>query len=192
MKRGLDIVLILATAPLWVPLAAFTALLVLIFMGRPVFFFDERSGALGKPFRLVKFRSMLEGIGSDAERLTRFGRFLRSTSLDELPELWNVIKGEMSLVGPRPLPVRYLPRYTDEQRRRLDVRPGVTGLAQINGRNQISWSDKFHYDLEYVERQSLLLDVKILLLTVGKVLLQSGVNNSANETMPEFDGESHG
>jgi lipopolysaccharide/colanic/teichoic acid biosynthesis glycosyltransferase len=161
-------------------------------MGRPVFFFDERSGALGKPFRLVKFRSMLDGVGSDAERLTRFGRFLRSTSLDELPELWNVIKGEMSLVGPRPLPVRYLPRYTDEQRRRLEVRPGVTGLAQINGRNQISWSDKFHYDLEYVERQSLLLDVKILLLTVGKVLLQSGVNNSANETMPEFDGESHG
>lgn len=192
MKRGLDIILILATAPFWVPLASFTALLVLIFMGRPVFFFDERSGALGKPFRLVKFRSMLEGVGSDAERLTRFGRFLRSTSLDELPELWNVIKGEMSLVGPRPLPVRYLPRYTDEQRRRLEVRPGVTGLAQINGRNQISWSDKFHYDLEYVERQSLLLDVKILLLTVGKVLLQSGVNNSANETMPEFDGESHG
>jgi lipopolysaccharide/colanic/teichoic acid biosynthesis glycosyltransferase len=135
---------------------------------------------------------MLDGVGSDAERLTRFGRFLRSTSLDELPELWNVIKGEMSLVGPRPLPVRYLPRYTDEQRRRLEVRPGVTGLAQINGRNQISWSDKFHYDLEYVERQSLLLDVKILLLTVGKVLLQSGVNNSVNETMPEFDGESHG
>lgn len=192
MKRGLDIILILATAPLWVPLASFTALLVLIFMGRPVFFFDERSGALGKPFRLVKFRSMLDGVGSDAERLTRFGRFLRSTSLDELPELWNVIKGEMSLVGPRPLPVRYLPRYTDEQRRRLEVRPGVTGLAQINGRNQISWSDKFHYDLEYVERQSLLLDVKILLLTVGKVLLQSGVNNSENETMPEFDGESHG
>ncbi|MBO5751733.1 MAG: sugar transferase, partial [Kiritimatiellae bacterium] len=145
-----------------------------------------------KPFRLVKFRSMLDGVGSDAERLTRFGRFLRSTSLDELPELWNVIKGEMSLVGPRPLPVRYLPRYTDEQRRRLEVRPGVTGLAQINGRNQISWSDKFHYDLEYVERQSLLLDVKILLLTVGKVLLQSGVNNSENVTMPEFDGESHG
>lgn len=192
MKRGLDIILILATAPFWVPLASFTALLVLIFMGRPVFFFDERSGALGKPFRLVKFRSMLEGVGSDAERLTRFGRFLRSTSLDELPELWNVIKGEMSLVGPRPLPVRYLPRYTDEQRRRLEVRPGVTGLAQINGRNQISWSDKFHYDLEYVERQSLLLDVKILLLTVGKVLLQSGVNNSENVTMPEFDGESHG
>ena len=192
MKRGLDIILILATAPFWVPLASFTALLVLIFMGRPVFFFDERSGALGKPFRLVKFRSMLDGVGSDAERLTRFGRFLRSTSLDELPELWNVIKGEMSLVGPRPLPVRYLPRYTDEQRRRLEVRPGVTGLAQINGRNQISWSDKFHYDLEYVERQSLLLDVKILLLTVGKVLLQSGVNNSENVTMPEFDGESHG
>lgn len=192
MKRGLDIILILATAPFWVPLASFTALLVLIFMGRPVFFFDERSGALGKPFRLVKFRSMLDGVGSDAERLTRFGRFLRSTSLDELPELWNVIKGEMSLVGPRPLPVRYLPRYTDEQRRRLDVRPGVTGLAQINGRNQISWSDKFHYDLEYVERHSLLLDVKILLLTVGKVFLQSGVNNSENVTMPEFDGESHG
>ena len=192
MKRGLDIILILATAPFWVPLASFTALLVLIFMGRPVFFFDERSGALGTPFRLVKFRSMLDGVGSDAERLTRFGRFLRSTSLDELPELWNVIKGEMSLVGPRPLPVRYLPRYTDEQRRRLDVRPGVTGLAQINGRNQISWSDQFHYDLDYVERHSLLLDVKILLLTVGKVFLQSGVNNSENVTMPEFDGESHG
>lgn len=189
MKRGLDIFLTLATAPLWVPLAVFTAAGVFLFLGRPVFFFDERSGLSGRPFRLVKFRSMRCGVGSDSERLTRFGRFLRSSSLDELPELWNVLRGDMSLVGPRPLPVRYLPRYTERQRRRLEVRPGVTGLAQIGGRNAISWDEKFRLDVEYVERRSFAMDLRILAVTAFKVLARSGVNSSESETMPEFRGE---
>ncbi len=188
MKRGLDIILVLLTAPVWVPLAAFAGVAVFLFMGRPIFFTDERSGVGGRPFRLIKFRTMRAGSGGDMQRLTRFGRFLRSSSLDELPELWNVLIGEMSLVGPRPLPVRYLERYSSAQRRRLDVRPGVTGLAQISGRNSISWEEKFRLDLEYVEKRSLLMDLRILAVTAGKVVARSGINSSEGATMPEFTG----
>ena len=188
MKRALDIALTVAAAPLWVPLAALVAAAVLVSMGRPVFFFDDRSGLGGRPFRLVKFRSMRSGPGGDAERMTRLGRFLRAYSLDELPELWNVLRGDMSLVGPRPLPVRYLGRYSPAQRRRLEVRPGVTGLAQVNGRNAISWDEKFRLDVEYVERRSFLMDVRILAVTVLRVLMPSGVESAPGETMPEFRG----
>ena len=188
MKRLLDIILVLLTAPLWLPLAVFVALLVLVFLGRPVFFTDERAGLAGRPFRMVKFRSMRVGTGSDADRLTRFGRLLRGSSLDELPELLNVLRGEMSLVGPRPLPVRYLPRYTPEQMRRHEVRPGLTGWAQVNGRNSLSWEEKFRYDIEYVERRTLWLDVRICLMTVVQVVLPRGISHAGEATMPEFEG----
>ena len=188
MKRGLDIFLTVGLAPIWVPVAAAVAVAVFLFMGRPVFFFDERSGLGGRPFRMVKFRSMRNGSGSDAERLTRFGRFLRASSLDELPELWNVLRGEMSLVGPRPLPVRYLGRYSPVQRRRLEVLPGITGWAQVNGRNAISWEEKFRLDVEYVERRSVLMDLRILAATMVRVVAPSGVNSAPGETMPEFGG----
>ena len=188
MKRLLDIILVLLTAPLWLPLAVFVALLVLVFLGRPVFFTDERAGLAGRPFRMVKFRSMRVGTGSDADRLTRFGRLLRCSSLDELPELLNVLRGEMSLVGPRPLPVRYLPRYTPEQMRRHEVRPGLTGWAQVNGRNSLSWEEKFRYDIEYVERRTLWLDVRICLMTVVQVVFPRGISHAGEATMPEFEG----
>lgn len=188
MKRLLDIVLVLLTAPLWLPLAVFVALLVLVFLGRPVFFTDERAGLAGRPFRMVKFRSMRIGTGSDADRLTRFGRLLRGSSLDELPELLNVLRGDMSLVGPRPLPVRYLPRYTPEQMRRHEVRPGLTGWAQVNGRNSLSWEEKFRYDIEYVERRTLWLDVRICLMTVVQVVFPCGISHAGEATMPEFEG----
>ena len=132
MKRVLDLAIIVILAPIWLPVAAIVALAVWVNLGRPVLFAQDRAGQNGRPFTLYKFRSMREGEGSDAERLTRFGKFLRAASLDELPELWNVLKGEMSLVGPRPLPVRYLPRYTPEQNRRHEVKPGITGWAQVN------------------------------------------------------------
>ena len=153
-------------------------------LGSPVFFTQVRPGLNGKPFRMVKFRSMTDErspdgeLLPDADRLTRFGALLRSTSLDELPELWNVLKGEMSLVGPRPLLVEYLPLYTPEQARRHDVRPGITGWAQVNGRNAISWGEKFALDVWYVENQSLWLDIKILWLTVRKVLVRDGISAS--------------
>ena len=190
MKRALDIALTVAAAPLWVPLAALVAVAVLVSMGRPVFFFDDRSGLGGRPFRLVKFRSMRSGPGGDAERMTRLGRFLRAYSLDELPELWNVLRGAMSLVGPRPLPVRYLPRYTLEQNRRHEVRPGITGWAQVKGRNALDWEEKFRYDVDYVDSRSLWLDAKILLMTVGRVLCRSGISHSGEATMSEFTGSS--
>ena len=137
----------------------------------------------------MKFRTMLQGDGPDEERLTRFGRFLRATSLDELPELWNVLKGDMSLVGPRPLPVRYLPRYTPQQNRRHEVRPGMTGWAQVNGRNALDWGEKFRYDVDYVDGMSLWLDAKILFLTVAQVLFPRNISHAGSETMPEFTGE---
>lgn len=189
MKRTLDIVLIVLFAPLWGPLMAVVALSVRVFLGRPILFWDARCGLHGDPFRLVKFRTMREGPGTDAERLTRFGRFLRATSLDELPEIWNVLRGEMSLVGPRPLPIRYLPRYTAAQRRRHDVRPGVTGWAQVNGRNALSWEEKFRYDLDYVARQSLALDLRILAQTLFQCLRPRGISHAGAATMPEFTGE---
>ena len=190
MKRGIDIVLTVLAAPLWVPLAAVVAILVWATLGRPVFFFDMRAGRLGRPFHLVKFRTMRTGDGPDEDRMTRFGRFLRATSLDELPELWNVLKGDMSLVGPRPLPVRYLPRYTPQQNRRHEVRPGLTGWAQVNGRNALDWDEKFRYDVDYVDGMSLWLDAKILFLTAVQVLFPRNISHAGSATMTEFKGGS--
>lgn len=188
MKRPLDLLIVILLSWAWVPILVITMLAIWISMGAPVFFVQERPGLNGKPFMLIKFRSMRQGDGSDAERLTWLGRLLRSTSLDELPELLNVLRGDMSLVGPRPLLMRYLPRYTPEQARRHELRPGLTGWAQVNGRNAISWEQKFEYDVWYVEHKSLGLDLKILWLTVGNVLLRRGINSGAEETMGEFWG----
>ncbi len=163
-------------------------------LGSPVLFSQVRPGMHGEPFTMVKFRTMTDECGPDGQllpdevRLTPFGRLLRSTSLDELPELWNVLKGEMSLVGPRPLLMQYLPLYSSEQARRHEVRPGVTGWAQINGRNAISWDEKFKLDLWYVDNQSLWLDIKILWLTVKKVVVRDGISAAGEATMPAFTG----
>ena len=185
-------------------IAAFFALLLLALplallawqvrrkLGSPVFFTQVRPGLHGKPFKMVKFRTMTSERGLDGEllpdavRLTPFGRFLRSSSLDELPELWNVLKGDMSLVGPRPLLMEYLPLYSPAQARRHEVRPGITGWAQVNGRNAISWEDKFKLDVWYVDHRSLWLDVKILWLTVQKVLVRDGISAEGETTMPRF------
>ena len=163
-------------------------------LGSPVFFTQVRPGLHGKPFKMVKFRTMTDERGADgrllpdAVRLTPFGRWLRATSLDELPELWNVLKGDMSLVGPRPLLMEYLPLYTPEQARRHNVRPGITGWAQANGRNALSWEDKFKLDVWYVEHRSLWLDIKILWMTVKKVLVRDGISAAGEATMPRFTG----
>lgn len=163
-------------------------------LGSPVFFRQTRPGRHGQSFKMVKFRTMTDAHGPDgallpdAERITPFGRFLRETSLDELPELWNVLKGDMSLVGPRPLLVEYLPLYTSEQARRHEVRPGVTGWAQVNGRNAISWEEKFELDVWYVDHQSVWLDIKILWLTVKKVLVRDGISATGEATMSKFTG----
>ena len=186
MKRVLDLAIIVLLAPVWLPVAAVVAALVWANLGRPVLFAQDRAGLNGRPFTLYKFRSMREGEGSDEERLTRFGRFLRAASLDELPELWNVLKGEMSLVGPRPLPVRYLPRYTPEQNRRHEVRPGITGWAQVHGRNALDWETKFRYDVDYVDSRSLWLDAKILVLTLVQVFRRQGIAHDGEATMSEF------
>ncbi len=192
MKRLFDTVLVLLAAPLWLPLAAFVALCVLAVEGRPVFFAQMRAGLKGRPFRLFKFRTMRVGGGTDGERLTPLGLFLRRTSLDELPELLLVLTGRMSLVGPRPLPVAYLPRYSPEQARRHEVRPGITGWAQVHGRNAISWERKFAYDVWYVDNRSLWLDARILLMTVGTVLGAAGVSAAGEATASEFMGTEHG
>lgn len=163
-------------------------------LGSPVFFRQLRPGLNGRPFAMVKFRTMTEARGaggellSDADRLTPFGKFLRGTSLDELPELWNVLKGEMSLVGPRPLLMDYLLLYSPEQARRHEVRPGITGWAQINGRNNLSWEEKFKLDVWYVDNQSLWLDVRILWLTIRKVIMRDGISAAGDATMPRFTG----
>ena len=163
-------------------------------LGSPVLFTQVRPGLHGKPFRMVKFRTMTDERGSggallpDAQRLTPFGRFLRASSLDELPELWNVLRGEMSLVGPRPLLMEYLPLYSPEQARRHEVRPGITGWAQVNGRNAISWADKFALDVWYVDHRSLWLDVQILWRTVRKVLVRDGISAAGEATMTKFTG----
>ena len=188
MKRAFDLVLTLVFAPLWLTACALVALSVFCALGRPVLFRQERAGLKGRPFTLVKFRTMRLGDGPDAARLTRFGRFLRATSLDELPELFNVLRGEMSLVGPRPLPVRYLPRYTAEQARRHDVPPGITGWAQVNGRNALDWETRFRYDLEYVARRSLAFDVKILVQTVVQVIVPRHIAHAGEATMSEVRG----
>lgn len=163
-------------------------------LGRPVLFTQVRPGLHGKPFRMIKFRTMTDtrdangALLPDAQRLTPFGRFLRSSSLDELPELWNVVRGEMSLVGPRPLLMEYLPLYSPEQVRRHEVRPGITGWAQVNGRNAISWADKFALDVWYVDQRSLWLDLRILWLTVRKVLVRDGISAAGEATMSKFEG----
>lgn len=173
--------------------------LVLIFqirrkLGSPIFFRQVRPGMNGKTFEMIKFRTMTDACGDDGrllpdiERLTKFGQWLRSTSLDELPELWNVLKGDMSLVGPRPLLIEYLPLYNSEQARRHEVRPGVTGWAQVNGRNAISWEEKFKLDVWYVNNHSLWLDVKILWLTIKKVLVRDDISAAGSATMPVFKG----
>lgn len=163
-------------------------------LGSPVLFRQVRPGMHGKPFEMIKFRTMLDAVDAqgnvlpDEVRLTSFGRFLRSTSLDELPELWNVLKGDMSLVGPRPLLMEYLPLYSPEQARRHEVRPGVTGWAQINGRNAISWEDKFKLDVWYVDNQSLWLDLRIIFLTIKKVVVRDGISAEGEATMTRFMG----
>lgn len=172
---------------LGLPLLLLT-LLQLTISGRPIFFRQERIGLNGKAFSILKFRSMREGTGSDAERLTTWGKFLRSTSIDELPELWHVLRGEMNLVGPRPLPSIYLSRYTPEQARRHDVRPGITGWAQINGRNNLTWEQQFELDLWYVDNRSWLLDLKILLITPISVLKRKDISEQECATRSEFSG----
>jgi lipopolysaccharide/colanic/teichoic acid biosynthesis glycosyltransferase len=193
-KRVFDFLLSFVSLLLLLPALMLLALLVWVNIGTPIFFAQTRPGLHGKAFTMLKFRTMTNARGadgelfSDAERLTRFGRFLRSTSLDELPELWNVLKGDMSLVGPRPLLTEYLPLYSSEQVRRHDVRPGITGWAQVSGRNAISWEKKFKLDVWYVDNQSFWLDVKILFLTVRRVLQRQGISADGEATMPRFTG----
>lgn len=188
MKRTIDTLLVLLTAPLWLALMILVAIAIAVSNGLPIIFTQERAGMGGCRFRLVKFRTMRPGDGPDTDRITRIGRILRAASLDELPQLFHVLTGRMALVGPRPLPVRYLPRYSAEQARRHEVRPGITGWAQINGRNNLSWDEKFRLDVWYVENRTLLLDAKILFLTVIKVFRRDGIDSSKSETMCEFTG----
>jgi lipopolysaccharide/colanic/teichoic acid biosynthesis glycosyltransferase len=195
MKRLIDTLIAgLALLALSLPLMLL-ALLIRLKLGSPLFFTQTRPGLKGQPFKMVKFRSMTDARGldgqllSDAERLTPFGQFLRASSLDELPGLWSVFKGDMSLVGPRPLLMEYLPLYSSEQTRRHNVRPGITGWAQVNGRNTLSWEDKFKLDVWYVDNRTWWLDVKILWLTVRKVLVREGISASGEATMPVFCGK---
>lgn len=195
-KRALDIALSAAALVLFSPVLLVVALCVRFALGSPVLFRQTRPGLNGTPFTLVKFRTMRDAVDSkgqtlsDAERLTRFGRRLRSTSLDELPELWNVLVGEMSLVGPRPLLMEYLPRYSAQQMRRHDVRPGITGWAQVNGRNASSWDERFAHDIWYVDNHSAALDVRILFRTVKQVFVAEGITQAGHATMPHFTGRS--
>lgn len=194
MKRLFDTLAAFIGLMLVWPLILFLAILVYLKLGSPVVFSQVRPGFAGKPFRMYKFRTMTDAKDERGEllpddvRLTPFGRFLRSTSLDELPELWNVLKGEMSLVGPRPLLMEYLPLYTVEQARRHEARPGITGWAQVNGRNAISWEDKFRLDVWYVDNQSLWLDIRILWMTVRKVLVREGIATAGEATTTKFTG----
>ena len=194
IKRVIDFILALIGLMLASPILLIVAILVKTKLGSPILFRQQRVGLNGEIFEMVKFRTMKDATDSegnplpDEERLTKFGQFLRKTSLDELPELWNVLKGDMSLVGPRPLLVEYLPLYSKEQMKRHDVRPGITGYAQVNGRNNISWKKKFELDVYYVENFSLWLDIKILVQTVAKVLGQADINQEGNATMEKFNG----
>ena len=193
LKRVIDVSVGGAAFVASLPVQAVIAGLVKKRLGSPVLFRQERPGKDGQVFELVKFRTMLDvdeskGLVTDEQRMTKFGAFLRSTSLDELPSLLNVVKGDMSLVGPRPLLVRYLDRYTSDQARRHEVRPGITGLAQVSGRNALSWEDKFAKDVEYVDNRSLRLDLKILLATVAKVVKRDGIAAEGQATMGEFLG----
>lgn len=194
IKRILDILLSFIAIVILSPILVLLAGLVRIWLGSPVLFIQERPGKNEKIFKLCKFRSMTDEKNSkgnllpDEQRLTRFGRFLRASSLDELPELFNILKGDMSIVGPRPLLVRYLNRYSDSQKRRHEVRPGITGLAQVNGRNGLSWEKRFEYDVWYVDHISFLLDVKIIFKTIKVVFTRSGISSSTSATMEEFWG----
>lgn len=194
VKRAVDLLGAATGLVLGAPAMAAAAVAIRATMGAPVLFRQQRPGLHGKPFGLYKFRTMTDARGPDgellpdAERLTPVGRFIRSTSLDELPQLLNVLKGEMSLVGPRPLLMRYLPRYSPRQARRHEVKPGITGLAQVRGRNTLSWNEKFEFDVQYVDEWSLALDARILLETVGRVLKREGISSGAHATMPEFMG----
>jgi len=194
MKRLFDFLISFVALLFLMPIFLLIALLVRVKIGSPIFFIQLRPGLHGNAFSMIKFRTMNNSFSatgellSDAERLTRFGRFLRTTSLDELPELWNVIKGDMSLVGPRPLLMEYLSLYSSEQFRRHNLRPGITGWAQVNGRNAISWQERFKYDVWYVENQSFWLDMKIIWMTIKKVLACEGISADGEATMPKFTG----
>ncbi len=188
MKRFVDTLVVILFAPLWLPLLAVAALGVRIALGRPVLFRQERIGLGDRPFAIYKLRTMRMGEGTDAERLTKFGRFLRKTSLDELPQFFNVLRGDMALVGPRPLPTAYLPLYSAEQRRRHEVRPGITGWAQVNGRNGITWKRRFELDAWYVDHRSAWLDLRILFLTVAAVATHRGVSAAGEATVRPFTG----
>lgn len=196
IKRVFDLFIILLNLPLILPTYLLLTLLVLAKFNFPILFKQSRPGLHGKIFNIYKFRTMTkerdkEGVVlSDDLRLTKFGKLLRSTSLDELPSLWNVLKGEMSLVGPRPLLVEYLPLYSTKQARRHEVKPGITGWAQVNGRNAISWNEKFDLDVWYVDNQSIWLDIKILYMTIIKVITRSGINQDKQVTMEKFKGNS--
>lgn len=196
IKRCLDFLLSLCGIIVLSPVLLILAVLVRVKLGSPVLFRQERPGRNEKIFTLCKFRTMTDArdergqLMPDSERLTQFGKFLRSTSLDELPELINILKGDMSLIGPRPLLVRYLPLYNETQKHRHDVRPGLTGLAQINGRNAITWEQKFEYDVEYVNNLSFALDMRIFFGTVRAVLKREGISSDTNATMEEFKGTS--
>ena len=194
VKRAFDLLIAVVVSLMFAPLILVIALLIRLKIGSPVIFKQLRPGLHTKPFYIYKFRTMSDkkdmqgALLSDAKRLSNFGRIIRSTSLDELPSLWNLLKGEMSLVGPRPLLVEYVPLYSDEQARRHDVKPGVTGWAQVNGRNAVSWEEKFKLDVWYVDNQSFWLDIKIILLTIKKVFLRDGISAEGEATMPKFTG----
>lgn len=194
IKRLFDIIASFFTLLLLSPVFAIVAWQISRKLGSPVIFQQMRPGVDGKPFKMIKFRTMSDACDAygnplpDSERMTPFGNFLRSTSLDELPELWNVLKGDMSLVGPRPLLMEYLPLYSADQYRRHEVRPGVTGWAQVNGRNAISWEDRFKLDVWYVDHRSFLLDLKIIFFTIKKVLVRDGISAEGEVAMPKFTG----
>lgn len=194
LKRSMDIFGAIFGLVFLSPLFLVVAMLVRHKLGSPVIFRQERAGKDGKPFTIYKFRTMTDerdkegNLLPDEKRLTKFGAFLRSTSIDELPELWNVLKGEMSLVGPRPLHMRYIERYSTEQARRLKIRPGMTGWAQVNGRNALTWEDRFKMDVWYVDNRNLWLDIRILLLTMLKVFKREGISATSHSTMEEFLG----
>ena len=196
LKRITDILIAGSALLLLSPIILIVAVLIYLKLGSPIFFRQSRPGLHGKTFQMIKFRSMLDAYDADGkplpndQRLSPFGKKLRATSIDELPELWNVLKGDMSLVGPRPLLVDYLPLYNDRQKRRHNMKPGVTGWAQINGRNAISWEEKFEYDVWYVDNQSFWLDIKIMFFTIYKVFKHEGITHASDVAMPRFTGGS--
>ncbi len=196
-KRLTDICFCAAISPLAIPLIALLSIVILLVDGRPVFFFQLRTGQLGTIFRMVKFRTMTttttEAVDTttDAARITKLGQFLRSSSLDELPELWNILKGDMTLVGPRPLLPEYTPLYSHVQARRLEVKPGLTGLAQVSGRNALTWEERFELDVWYVDNRNWRLDIKILATTLAQVFRRRGISSDNSATMHKFTGSSH-